>query len=405
MDSKKKRSKNIIIKIVSLLCSFGLWLYIYNVDNPTIDNKVTGVNVKINNLETLENSKLALIPDQEFKVTITIEGSATDVYLAKADNFKLAVDLSAYALRKGENYIPVEVVDAPKNINIKNPEALRVKVMLDEQIQKSLSITEDIKKSSSNGVVMGKVVLNPINANVSGPSQYVNRVKSLVARDEAKATDKDISMKVPIIALDEAGREVKDIKITPSTVEVAIQVRKAKTVGINVVTKGNINKNLLLKSLESIPTKVEVTGDEIELNKITSIDTEPIDLSLISSSKDIAVKLVIPKNITLLNNNNGMINVKVNIESINQKEFMVPVSIKGLGNDLKASLSNEKLNIVLQGDKELIDNMKIEEIQCDLDLTNQAIGEYTLSPKVSVKSGASVISISPEKIKVVIAKK
>lgn len=405
MDSKKKRSKNIIVKIVSLLCSFGLWLYIYNVDNPTIDNKVTGVPVKINNLETLENSKLALIPDQEFKVTITIEGSATEVYLAKSDSFKLAVDLSSYALRKGENYIPVEVVDAPKNINIKNPEALRVKVMLDEQIQKSFSITEDIKKSSSNGLVMGKAVLNPINANVSGPSQYVNIVKSVVARGEAKAADKDISMKVPLIALDEAGRIVKDVKITPSTVDVAIQVRRAKTVGINVVTKGNINKNLLLKSLEAIPSKAEITGDEIELNKITSIDTEPIDLSLISSSKDIAVKLVVPKNTTLLNNNNGMINVKLNIESINQKEFTVPVSIKGLGNDLKTTLSNEKVTIVLQGDKDLIDNIKMEEIQCELDLTNQAVGEYTLSPKVSVKNGASIISVNPEKIKVVIAKK
>lgn len=405
MDSKKKRSKNIIVKIVSLLCSFGLWLYIYNVDNPTIDNKVTGVPVKINNLETLENSKLALIPDQEFKVTTTIEGSATEVYLAKSDSFKLAVDLSSYALRKGENYIPVEVVDAPKNINIKNPEALRVKVMLDEQIQKSFSITEDIKKSSSNGLVMGKAVLNPINANVSGPSQYVNIVKSVVARGEAKAADKDISMKVPLIALDEAGRIVKDVKITPSTVDVAIQVRRAKTVGINVVTKGNINKNLLLKSLEAIPSKAEITGDEIELNKITSIDTEPIDLSLISSSKDIAVKLVVPKNTTLLNNNNGMINVKLNIESINQKEFTVPVSIKGLGNDLKTTLSNEKVTIVLQGDKDLIDNIKMEEIQCELDLTNQAVGEYTLSPKVSVKNGASIISVNPEKIKVVIAKK
>lgn len=405
MDIKKKKSKNIIIKIVSLLCSFGLWLYIYNVDNPTIDNKITGVTVKINNLETLENSKLALVPEQEFKITITIEGSATEVYLAKADSFKLAVDLSSYALRKGENYIPVEVVDAPKNINIKNPDALRVKVMLDEQIQKSLAITEDIKKSSSNGLVLGKTVLDPINAIVSGPSQYVNRVKSVVARAEVKATDKDISMKVPLIALDEAGREVKDIKITPSTVDVAIQVRRAKTVGINVVTKGNINKNLLLKSLEAIPTKIEITGDEIELNKVSSIDTEPIDLSLISSSKDIAVKLVVPKNITLLNNNNGMINVKVNIESINQKEFTVPVSIKGLGNDLKATLSNEKVTIVLQGDKDLIDNMKIEEVQCELDLTNQAVGEYTLSPKVSVKSGASIISVNPEKVKVVIAKK
>lgn len=405
MDIKKKKSKNIIIKIVSLLCSFGLWLYIYNVDNPTIDNKITGVTVKINNLETLENSKLALVPEQEFKITITIEGSATEVYLAKADSFKLAVDLSSYALRKGENYIPVEVVDAPKNINIKNPDALRVKVMLDEQIQKSLAITEDIKKSSSNGLVLGKTVLDPINAIVSGPSQYINRVKSVVARAEVKATDKDISMKVPLIALDEAGREVKDIKITPSTVDVAIQVRRAKTVGINVVTKGNINKNLLLKSLEAIPTKIEITGDEIELNKVSSIDTEPIDLSLISSSKDIAVKLVVPKNITLLNNNNGMINVKVNIESINQKEFTVPVSIKGLGNDLKATLSNEKVTIVLQGDKDLIDNMKIEEVQCELDLTNQAVGEYTLSPKVSVKSGASIISVNPEKVKVVIAKK
>lgn len=405
MDSNKKKSKNIIVKIVALLCSFGLWLYIYNVENPTIDNKVSGVQVQINNLEALENSKLALNPGQEFKITITIEGSATDVYLAKADNFKLQVNLGGYALRKGENYIPVEVVDAPKNINIKNPESLRVKVTLDELTQKSLAITEDIKKSSVNGMVLGKPVLNPINASVTGPSQYVNIVKSVVARGDVKAIDKDISTTLKLEALDEAGRVVKEVKISPGTVDVAIQVRKSKTIGINVVSKGNINKNLLLKSLEAVPNKVEVTGDEIELNKITSIDTEPIDLSLITSSKDIAVKLVVPKNITLLNNNNGMISVKVNIDSINQKEFTVPVNIKGLNGDLKAILSNEKLTIVLQGNKEVIDEIKAEEIQCDLDLTNLAIGEYTLAPKISAKSGASIVSVNPEKIKVVISKK
>lgn len=402
MDKKKKREE-ILIRIACLIISFGLWIYIYSVENPIKTNKLSNVPVQILNSDVLANSKLTILPGQNFTVTLSLEGPASEVYAAKPEQFKVELDLGVYAVKKGENKIPVTILQHPPNVNVKN-EGLMVKVILDDLIEKSVPIKLDADTSTKTGFYSFDPIVKPTNALVSGPAQYVDSVKWVLAKGSFKNADGDISLTLPLKAVDEAFRDVLEVKVNPTNADVVIPVKKAKTVDINVKTKGTLNKGFLLKSIDAIPTKIDIAGDDATVRNISSIDTEPIDLSLINSSKEVAVKLVVPKNVTLVNSKD-IINVKINLETIAQKTISRTIALTNLNEQLKAVLDKDKISIVIQGPESLINDLKEEDLIPTIDLSGQVEGEFNLAPKIKGKDGITIISFTPEKIKVTISKK
>lgn len=409
MDNKKQK-KDILIKIACLICSFGLWLYISNVENPTVTTKVTDVPIEILNADVLSQYKLSMTPGQTFKVTLSIEGSASDVYRAKSDQFKLAIDLSTYALKKGDNNLPVEVIQSPNNVNVlRTPEMLKVNIILDDLIEKSVPINIDVDTRTKQGYYVSPAVTDQANAIVSGPAQLVNMVNEVVARGEAKDVAKDTELTLPLIAVDQAGRTVKDVNIKPSSINVVIPIRKSKIVDVNVKTTGQVGNSLVLKSIEANPSKIEITGDDSVLKNISSIDTEPIDLSKITTNKDFVAKLKIPDNIRVLNGSDT-VNIKVTTdkaatEELQQQDVQSKIQVKGLKDGLNATLEVDTLTVTLKGKSEVLKSIKEEDIVSEIDLTNIEEGDHEVSPKVTVKEGASLVKFAPEKIKVKITKK
>lgn len=409
MDNKKQK-KDILIKIACLICSFGLWLYISNVENPTVTTKVTDVPIEILNADVLSQYKLSMTPGQTFKVTLSIEGSASDVYRAKSDQFKLVIDLSTYALKKGDNNLPVEVIQSPNNVNVlRTPEMLKVNIILDDLIEKSVPINIDVDTRTKQGYYVSPAVTDQANAIVSGPAQLVNMVNEVVARGEAKDVAKDTELTLPLIAVDQAGRTVKDVNIKPSSINVVIPIRKSKIVDVNVKTTGEVGNSLVLKSIEANPSKIEITGDDSVLKNISSIDTEPIDLSKITTNKDFVAKLKIPDNIRVLNGSDT-VSIKVTTdkaatEELQQQDVQSKIQVKGLKEVFNATLEVDTLTVTLKGKSEVLKSIKEEDIVSEIDLTNLEEGDHEVSPKVTVKEGASLVKFTPEKIKVKITKK
>lgn len=119
MDQKSSKKRQIIIQLICLVLSFGLWLYISNVENPVTTYSLDKVPVELINETALNNSGLTLSPNQNVYVDLKLEGPRSELYSIKRDQFKVTVDLGDYVLKKGENSVPVEIVDYPDNINIK----------------------------------------------------------------------------------------------------------------------------------------------------------------------------------------------------------------------------------------------------------------------------------------------
>lgn len=402
---KKSKNQEIVVRIICLILSFGLWLYISNVENPTREYRLDKVPVELTNVNVLKDYMLDLSPNQNFYITLNLVGPANDIYKVNKDEFKVVVDLSKWVVKKGENNLQVQIVNAPSNVSIKNNGVLTVKIVLDDYLEKNIPIKSDVKVSTKQGVYAQEPRINPINGVVSGPGEFVNKVKYLTVKGEVKSAEQEVNMTLPVVAVDENNTVIEAVKVKPSNAQITIPINKGKIVPINVITKGNIKGGMALKELLAVPDKVELIGDEKILENIKEVDTEAIDLSQITDSTEVNAILKIPPNVNLVLSKN-QVNVKIVLAKIITKDYSVNVSIKSIDDGLTAQIEPQTVTATLKGMEDSFANIKTENLKAEVNLAGMKEGEYLIAPIITNSySDLTLVSSTPEKVKVTILKK
>lgn len=404
MDEKNKRQQ-IIVRISCVIAAFALWLYISNIENPINDVRLSNIPVKLLNSEVLEQSKLAIISQKDLTVTLTLRGKASDIALVKPSQFVVTVDLSTYVLHKGINTVPVQLVEAPNDQNVKiiNTDTMYVKINLDEFIEKSVPITIKTDNKVKSGYYALKPQFKPTEAVIRGPANNVNKVESVVAKYNIKDAEHDIIATIPIQATDAAGNVIDEVKLNPQFIDLVIPIEKIKEVGIKVNTKGNIDKNINLKSLLPEKEKIKIAAKDEILSKLDKLDTEPIDLSKINDSGVISIPLIVPEGVTVLEGD-GKVNIKVDIDKTVKKSFNCPIEVKNIGDSLKYMISVTEAKITVSGSENSINSLKNTDIKCFLDLNLLGEGEFNLPITVNVPEKVNLVSQEPALLKVVLTK-
>lgn len=401
MDNKK--DKQIIIKVICVIASFVFWLYVANTKNPIRDKRIT-LKVVMENTDVIEKSKLAILPDEDFELSVRVEGPMLELSYLNEEDIVLKADFAQVNLSEGINRIPVYVSRIPKNIDIVDKDNLSIDVNLDDLIEKSVPVRENISVTTKSGYSASKPIITPQKVKVKGAEQYVQNVSYVLVATSLEKIDKDEELNLPLQPYDEAGREVKNVTVEPQTVNVVVPVKKTKKVAIKVETTGNVAYGGILKSVEAIPSTIEIAGDEKVLESINEIKTEVIDLTDISEDKTMEVKLVLDKVTTV--SGKDSVNVKLAIEKLEQKNISVDINFINLAEGLKFQSEYKKVSFVVSGAETVIKKLKAEDIKCTVDLKDLLVeGIYpSLQVRVTAPENVTIQSYSPETVKVTIEK-
>lgn len=399
-DSKKK---SIIIRVVCIIASFCLWLYINNIENPVREYKINNVPVEIANEDILKDLKLTMLPDEELKINVTIEGPANEVYKVKKDDIKIRVNLEGYALKKGENKIPVEIVNYPAGVSIKNNEYLRVSVVLDDYVEKSVPVKNYSSVDMKRGFYKGTTEITPTTVKVSGAADYVNTVTEVRITDSFTDISSDISKLVLLKAYNANGTEVTKVSLSPSTASLNISITKGKMVKIKVNTKGTLPDNVKLKEITT-SKEIEVLGEKSTLEKISQLETEPVDLSQITSTKNVSVNVHIPQGVTV-SNNDRTVEVTVTVEKYITKNINLTLTESKAPDGLDLTY-DKSVSIVLNGEESAVSAIKDGTIKASIDLSAVKEGQNSIDYTITgVPSGITVKTKNPDKISVTAVKK
>lgn len=403
MDKKRKRQE-IIVRIICVFLAFGLWLYINNSEDVQKTRVISDVNVELMNEQSLKAFGLAIAPDKKgVKVDLEIQGKAVDIYSAKPESFRVAVDLSKYALKRGENNIYVEIIESPANVVIINSASLKATITVDNLVERNFEITPDIKVKTKSGSFTGEPDIKNKNVTISGAAGTVNKVSKVVAQGEVNDVENDVTQNFALKALDSEGKEVQGLTMNINEVEVYIPVRKAKPVKINVKTTGTLPEDYMLDYINPENNYVEITGSDDVLSKISRIDTSAVDLSKIKSTSNVTVDLIVPSGITIVGENKA-VNVKVGVSKKATKEINVKYSIKGLSNEFNIEGNPETVKVVLKGSQETLNKINKDNIKCEINLSEYGEGEYEIDPKVTLPNNDAEI-VSVEKVSIKLLKK
>ncbi|MBE6054617.1 MAG: hypothetical protein E7212_12090 [Clostridium sartagoforme] len=403
MDKKEKNK--IVVPIICLLLSIGLWFYVTNVENKVRTTEITKIPVELVNLDALSSSKLAVTPNQEFYVTLKIEGNTNDINKIRKSDFKVQVDLSEYAWKKGENKVPVSIVDYPVTISIRNTNTLTISIKIEDMIEKTMAITSNINVTPKSGYFASTPTINPEEVNVYGAESVVNSVSKLVITDKKEDVSEDIVGDYEIKPIDLKGNEVLDVNLSSKTTRVEIKVSKGKSVKVNVATTGKLPDGVKLKSIDSSRKSVEILGPKEILDTIDEISTTPIDLSSVTGNKDVNLSLVLPEGITVAQGEEYL-TARVNVISMISKEFSIKMNISGEVQGIKALPNKESVNVTIKGYQDEMENVTEDNITASLDISSyKEEGTFEVTPNVTLKNLNGNFSIESVETIIVTASK
>lgn len=391
-----------MIKACCAIAAFILWLYIYNVENPVLDKNIT-VPVSIVNQQVLTQMNLAPVIEDKITLKITVRGKVSDINNLKEKDFDLRADLSAVAIKKGENKIPVIIENKPSSIKITNADNLFVYINIDNMAEKKVPLNIILEGKVREGYYALQPETEYKEVTVKGAQKLIDKIKYGVIRYDISDAYKNIYVDSKVQAESSDGIAYKYVIVEPANIDFTIQIKKTKKVPVNVQISGNL-QDYGISSILPLEDSIEIAGDEPVLQNITAINTEAVMLKNLNGMKTVNAKLMIPDGIITVGN---ISEIKLNVmySDTVSKTMMVPVKIKNLSGSLNAILEQNTVKVNVSGTTADISNLDEDNINCYLDLNGLGEGKYEIPVKLEMPEGISELSISPENIVVKLEKK
>lgn len=303
-------NRNVAAKIIALIVAIVLWFFVMNEQNPAIDSNFTVP------LEVTHAPEGYTVDRSVETVKLKVRGPRSLFALATERDFKSYVDLTG--ITEGKHSLRVQTT-LPQGFDLVTASPETVIFDIDKIVKNELKVDLAFSGSPSSGVTIGNATPSIKSVKIEGPSVAVNQVSRVVGYVSLAGKDSGFTTAVPLVAVNGEGKEVGDVKVTPSTVDVEVSIVKGlykKFVDIKPVVANDLAAHLVLKSIRIEPAKIDIFGDQRIVDTLDSVETEKISLADVAKSGAKEVKLQLPIGITVTND---MVKVKIDVEEKTEK--------------------------------------------------------------------------------------
>lgn len=395
---------NTVLKILSILIAIFLWFYVIGEVNPTVTQTVENIPVELLNENTLEQRDLAIDRDTNLTVDIVLEGKRADLNRLDKSEIRATADLFGY--EKGVNYVPVQV-EIPENFKLEKIKTPKIEITLEDLVSVYKKISVNFTGKMEEGTEAGAVSANPAEIEVKGTKSAVDFIKNVQVEIKAsEVTDEQRTFTVEPIAINEVGTPVYNVDLSAENVEVEAMLYHIKTVPLNVEIEGVVPEGYELEDI-SVPEEITIKGPKKDLEKISSVKAENVNLSKVTASTSLAIQPKLPEGVEVAEESQKD-RIEVKIRGLYTGRLKLPTSdciFNHLDKNLKAYVNTAELLVVFTGPEQLVKHSDKEDFVLSVDLKGLGKGKHVVNAKVApvtTKKKFRSITISPKKVEVTI---
>ena len=412
----KALTNNLGFKILALFFAFTLWLFVYNLEDPTKSKTMT-INVTLENREILENmGKYYEVLEGSNKVSFSVTAARSILDKLDESDFAAVADLNQLVIEENgvKGTVPIDVI-CTANINenaIKlSSTSKTLKLGLEDLMIKQFVVSANAKGEVAEGYALGSVEVTAPNVlKVSGPKSIVETIASVVATIDVSGMSETWTTYRPAPVLyDKNGKEVDATRLTlsNSTVNVSAEILNTKEVVISVKPDGLPADGYTVTSISSNPTTILLKGNKSVLNAINSIDIPDGLISVAGKDKDVKATIdvseYIPEGVTLVDSENSSVEITVAIGKIKEKVFSINtenIIVTGLSTHSKLEFAVTSVAVHVSGLETDIANLSSEMLSGSVDVTYLPIGIHEVELRLDLDE--SKYSYLPVKVTVYI---
>jgi len=289
---KKWFLHNPLLKLVSLVIAFLIWLIVVNTSNPKVTDTIA-VTYDILNEKAIESSNQVYFTNTS---TVSITYSVRTKYRTQvtADAFSAYINLEDYSITGAVPVyleIDAEVSDLISDVTV-NPSVIHVST---ESIQqKEFSIEKQMIGTPAEGYKAGELSVYPESIYVKGPVSVIGKISSVGVEVDVEGATSDLEGITTVAFYDANGNELSGIEENLSfagDVSYSIPIYRIKSLTVNAFTGGAPATGYTVDSVETSPTFISVYGPEEILNQYSYIVIPGSDLNITGMSENITFNL------------------------------------------------------------------------------------------------------------------
>ena len=360
---KKSLTRNLGLKLASLLLAFVLWFLVAQIYDPKDTVTFNNIQVRLINTELLdEEGKVYEVLDNSNLVRVTVTGPQSIVkselrrsdIVAEADMSKLT-DINTIAITYYCENISNDSVEIKGNHD-------SVRLNVEDKTSKWIKLESNTIGDVASGYMIGNVTLDQTNIEVTGPKSAISQVDHAGVDINVTDSTTSLSTNVDIKLYDADDNELvlESVKKNVDSAYMKVEVLATKEVPVEIEYMGVPEDGYMATGeVESSVPTVRIAGTVSTLVGISAI-TVPEDRMNITGQSDNLVDIInlkeyLPANVRLADKSfDGKITATVYIEPIVSKDLTVAaenISVTGVPDGMEAEITStaEEYNITVSG--------------------------------------------------------
>ena len=360
---KKLLTRNLGLKLASLLLAFVLWFLVAQIYDPKDTVTSNNIQVRLINTELLdEEGKVYEVLDNSNLVRVTVTGPQSIVkselrrsdIVAEADMSKLT-DINTIAITYYCENISNDSVEIKGNHD-------SVRLNVEDKTSKWIKLESNTIGDVASGYMIGNVTLDQTNIEVTGPKSAISQVDHAGVDINVTDSTTSLSANVDIKLYDADDNELvlESVKKNVDSAYMTVEVLATKEVPVEIEYMGVPEDGYMATGeVESSVPTVRIAGTVSTLVGISAI-TVPEDRMNITGQSDNLVDIInlkeyLPANVRLADKSfDGKITATVYIEPIVSKDLTVAaenISVTGVPDGMEAEITStaEEYNITVSG--------------------------------------------------------
>lgn len=321
-----------------------------------------------------------------------------------SSDFEASVDLSDVEAGAGPRSVPVDLRSVDPRVRVVDFQPKVVTVDLDRVAKKDVPVEVDRGQVPSN-LQLGTVTAVPTSVQVVGPASVITRVVAARASVIIQPTGIDIDQDIELVPVDSIGDAVAQVKLAPTTARITIPVfsdRQSRTLPVSPQITGSPAAGFELASASVTPRFVTIEGDIDEIGSLTNVETAPISVAGVSSSRTIPVGLALPTGVTALDATS--VDVAIEVRPVTAtRTFEAGLRLIGAKPDLAYSTTIDRVLITVGGGLPDLDRLTGSTIVVNVDVADLGPGTTDVPVTAQLPNGVTLVVADPAAVPVTVA--
>ena len=389
-----KKNRKILNIILAVVIAIGVWLYVVNVENPTVSTHLRDIPVNLVGQNALEEKGLMVTEISQENVSFKVTGKKKTLMKLNRKNVSLSLDVESIS-QAGEWTLSAKTVYpstvSADSVSVVNWNDLKVTITVEEQSSKQISVFGQFIGTVAENCMAGKAATDPVVLEIKGPEQSLAGVSYALAQVGGANISETLTQEVPVVLMgpDDQPAKVDHITWETDKVTVTVPVQRVVSIPLSVDLKdgGGATKDDVTCTIQPASVTVVSNGDGEALPASISLGT--IDLAQVMGNTSYSMPISLPEGLTGWGAP-AYATVQLTMDKLTARQIPVTgISFEHIPQGYTPKLVSDTLYVWVRGSEGAVKALTADQISVQVDLSGAALhgGLQRFPAKVSLKNG------------------